>query len=290
MRIFSACFGIGVSSVLLAGCVTAANDPVADSVYTTHRIVRNIERDLAPRVSQLNETSADLLARVEESDTQVRRLQTVVEENQVKLDSLQARLDEIAQVLYRYLNVAPPSGSFVSPSIAGGVDVVGEPEILPPGDLTEPSATLTPSTPSGPAPSPPPVVPPVATSNAVADYNEALRSLNSTDYEKALEQFGRFVEQYPNNDYTHRAQFWKGECHFRLKQYNQAITEYERLRADFPHSPKCPTSMYQQAVAHSRLEQRDKMVTLLTELVEKYPADDPAVERARTALSKMDQQ
>ncbi|MBN2309030.1 MAG: tol-pal system protein YbgF [Candidatus Hydrogenedentes bacterium] len=269
-----------VLGVCLAGCVTPATntEPVANSVYATHKIVRDMQKDLAPRVTQLNETAADLSARVEENDVQVRALKSTIEENQVALEAMQARLDEIAEVLYRYLQVTPPSGPAAAQP--GAIDV-GPPEVVPPpdsyGDLSGvgPSGTAT----EGPGAS-------SLSSNAVTDFNDALRSLDTQDYERALAQFDGFLQRYPNNDYTHRAQFWKAECLYRLKRYDEAVVEFEKLRANFPNSDKVPLSMHNQAAALISLGQRDKAIELLRLLVEKYPVS-PAAVKAKSALENL---
>src|SRR3990170_2635421 len=81
---------------LLAGCATTGGrNQVEDTVYSTYRVVKNLDQNLGASVTKLNETAADLSARVNESDRQVAKLQAMTEENQVKLDRLQAKLDKL---------------------------------------------------------------------------------------------------------------------------------------------------------------------------------------------------
>ncbi|MBM3289820.1 MAG: hypothetical protein FJY92_06675, partial [Candidatus Hydrogenedentes bacterium] len=71
---------IGLAAlVLVAGCTTTGGDQMANSVYATHRIVQKIDTDLSARVDKLNQTAADLTAKVDASDQATRQLQSMME-------------------------------------------------------------------------------------------------------------------------------------------------------------------------------------------------------------------
>jgi tol-pal system protein YbgF len=262
-----------VMALAAAGCATTVNSQAVNSIYQTHKIVREMHGDLAPRVTELNRTSAELLARVDASETQARQLQAVVEENQVRFEAMQAKLDEIADVIYEYLRTSPGAGAYSSPRGSAGspptyVDVVPPSESSFSGPIDLPGGIGAPSALEATT-----VVGAAAGANAVADFNGALQSLNEEDYANALTKFDAFLKRYPNNDYTHRARLWKGRCLFRLERFDEAIAEFTTLRQSFPNSDKVPLSMYYQAMAHLQIGQRDEAVALLEDLVQKYPSD-----------------
>ena len=104
--------------IVLSGCQSAAGggggDQMRSTVYATHRLVQNMDRNLTAAVARLNETSAELVARIDASDRESRTLLSAVEENQVKLELLQRRLNEFMVTLYAHLELSPPT------SLAGG--------------------------------------------------------------------------------------------------------------------------------------------------------------------------
>ncbi len=273
-------------ALAVSGCAATVNNQAVNSIYQTHRIVREIHGDLAPRITELNQTSAELLARVDASETQARQLQAIVQENQIRFEAMQAKLDEIADIVYEYLRTSPGTSAYPSSSGAAGSPPT---YVVPPSDMSLdgplgfPEGRGTPSVSEGTA-----VVGAAVGVNALADWNAALQSLHDEDYASALTKFDTFLNRYPNNDFTHRARLLKGRCLFLLERYDEAITEFTTLRQSFPNSDKVPLSMYHQAVAHIRLAQRDEALALLEDLVQKYPSD-LVTETAKAALRNLKQ-
>lgn len=282
MRAASSALAFLAVITLVAGCATPGGSTQLNStVYQTHRIVRNLDRNLGRSVNKLNETAAELSTRVEESERQTRTLRGLVEENQVKLEQLQTRLDEFVGTMYRHLNLSPPpeSGALSKEAYVDERDIRiepgGAPSEDPFGELVAPGPEGVAAVPSLQAPSDP-----------VRDYRRARQSYDEGDYESALKQYDEYVEQYPNASYTDDAQFWKAQCFLKLEQFGQAIAEFKKLRATYPTSTKVPAAMYNQASAHLQLGQGSQAVELLEDLVENYPMA-AAAEAARSTLKKM---
>lgn len=275
--------------LLLAGCVTTGGgqDQVTNTIYQTHRIVSRMDQGISGSVDQLNITAADLSERVNQSNQDTRRLQSMVEENQMKLAQVESKLDGLTRTLYQYLGLttAPPAGGAPSlPEVR-----TGEPEIATAGPTTTtsgfvdeppmliddpPVETIAPATAAGP-------------SDPVSDYNRAIENYRTGNYDVALEQFGAILTRYPNSENADNAQFWKAECCFKLDRFQEAVTEFETLRQRFPDSQKVPYAMFNQAAAHLRLGQQSRALELLRDLVENYPMT-PAAARARTKLKEVE--
>ncbi|HEO71640.1 MAG TPA: hypothetical protein ENN80_10285, partial [Candidatus Hydrogenedentes bacterium] len=84
-------------AVVMSGCsTTGGGSQLENTVYDTHRRMVKLDTGLEGSVTKLNETTAELIARVNQSDQQVRTLQGIAEENQVKIDRLQQTLDNLA--------------------------------------------------------------------------------------------------------------------------------------------------------------------------------------------------
>jgi len=272
--------------IAVAGCATSGSQ-FENTVYDTHRRVVNLDDNLEGTVTKLNETSAELLARVNESDQQNRALQSVIEENQMKLDSLKKELDELRTVLYRKFNLSLSPGSSYTPMGLGGSEIVpGDIVVGPPGTTAAPEGnSLEPvpelTTPAAPAAGSPPVA-----ANPEADYQKAQQSYANQDFTAALDQFSLFLQLYPTSENSPNAQFWKAKSLQSLERYEEAIPEFEKLRNNFPTTTKVPYAMHQQAVCHARLGQTQRAVALMEDVVKNYPTT-PAAEQSKSDLKKL---
>lgn len=286
----------------LFGCSTTGTK---ETISDTHRRVTKLGGEMDASVTKLNETTAQLNARVEQGDQEVRALKSVTEENQVRLENIDRSLRELKDFVYRQSGYTPSPGA--AP--------VGVPEILPPPGRTPTAAVVEPppssmsAPPVAPAPvepvnpvvspvSPPPA--PVPTAPAVAPvepvaaasgdakeaYQQAQRSYANENYDEALRGFDSFLQRYSDPDLRANAQFWKAKCYLSLDRFSEAITEFQRVRAEYPGSTKVPFAMHNQAVSHSRLGQTDQAIKLLQEVVSTYPAT-PAADQAKSDLKKL---
>jgi tol-pal system protein YbgF len=160
--------GLALSVLSATGCTTAGGgSQLQNTIYDTHRRVAGIEKSVQSSVGQLNETTAGLLARVDSSDQAVKALQGTVEENTVRLQGLEKKLDALSDAAYRYFGMsrgtrvggseATPGGAVRVEPPAGSVGG-GEPNALSPLAPSAPSAsqgpTFTPASPSPNAPAP----------------------------------------------------------------------------------------------------------------------------------------
>ncbi len=279
-------FGV-LAAALCSGCATTTggSDQVANTVIANHRILKNMDMNLAGSIEQLNETAADLGERVNQGSTSARQMQSIAEENQRKLEDLQSQLDALARTLYKALGVTPPTTMAPAP-VAPSVHV-GTPQIQPPPttptaaeETAEDVAPLEPlSTTAVPAA---PTTPPA---NPVLDYQRAQQNWRGGEYQQALQQFTDFLEQYADNEYTDNAMFWKARCLYKLDKYQDAIASYNQLRAKFPDGEWAPRAMHDQASAHLKLGQQARALELLKQLVEEYPMS-PAAQQAQATLKE----
>jgi TolA-binding protein len=275
---------------LTAGCASDGN--MSNSVYATHRIVRNIEQDIGPNVTKLNETAAELVARVEASDQENKQLRAIIEENQAKIDRLQQQIAQLTSVLYRQMGltqapsagaaapsqpaqVVPPPAATTTPiatqpgtvSTTPGGSMINQPAVAPPS----PAVTPIPPGAGTTVATPPPAV---SAEAAEVDYISAQKAFIDESYDEALKLYTAYLTRYPDGASAHNAQFWKAECYRRLGQYENAIREFEYLEqryGDAPDSGKLPLAMKNRAEAHLALGQTERATEILRDLIEKYP-------------------
>lgn len=262
--------------VLCSGCMTAggqSKDQTTATIFDTHRRVVKLDTNLDGAITKLNETTAELIARVNANDQEIRRLGSLVEENQYKLTNIEQMLGELRETVYRQWNISLGSSSYSAPS--QGV-VIESPD----------SETDTMDTTSIAAPVETPVVTGVVAGDPNVKYADAQKSYTSENYEKALSEFDAFLLAYPNDEQASNAQFWKAKALLRMGRYNEAISEFEKVRNSYPGSTKVPFAMHNQAVAHTHLGQATEAVSLMETVIDQYPIS-PAADQAKADLQKL---
>ena len=288
---------IGVAGTLvLAGCTTSSGggSTMENTVYSTHRIVQNLDQNIGTTVDQLSKTSADLAARVEATDRETRRLASMVEENQVRLQGVQQQLTELTNTLYRQMNLTPPRASSATPMTPIPEDNMARvPMMAEESEAESIGVRVRPPAPSPNAPDvtiEPPVVetPVVADTSAEADevYTRARQLYTNEEFGLALDQFSAYLDRYPDTGNAANAQYWKAHSYFKLEEFDDAVREFQRLVDRYPTSEKVPIALHNQGVAYSRLGQTDAARETFERLVQQYP-NDVVAEMARDKLQQL---
>jgi len=155
-RWFTVC---AVAMVLIAaGCATPGGDQMQTTIYDTHQRMVKLDKELGDSVGRLNETTATLLARVDESDQQTRTLRGLIEENQQKLDSISKEMRDMRTTLYRHwgLTVSDKGGAAPVRDVVPGQVTVESPVTLQPQPAQTPQRSELLD--SAPVPTEPPAV------------------------------------------------------------------------------------------------------------------------------------
>jgi len=293
----------GVFIFLATSCGTTGGKQVEMVIYDMHRRVTKLDKGF----DGINTTFADLSVKLQENEQTMKSLQSVIEENQVKITQLSKDLNELKTTLYRHLNLSVGSASAPSTTLTTPREVSGNVEILPPSsaqapELQTPPQPATPVQPAQPKPissttqpgnisqpqtlAVPPAEQVTATAEPKDDYLEAQRLFANEKFEEALARFDKHIKNFPTQETTPNAQFWKAKCLMNLNRYQEAIQEFDALKNNYPNHQKIPTALQNQAVAYSRLGQNDKAIQILKELIDKYPLS-AAAEQARADLEKL---
>ncbi len=283
---------------LTTSCGTTGGKQVETVIYDMHRRVTKLDKGF----DGINTTFADLSVKLQENEQAMKSLQSVIEENQVKISQLSKDLNELKTTLYRHLNLSVGGVSATSPISGTPREAMGNVEILPPSSAQAPPIQTPPTVPSTPPktaiPTPsvsttqpqtiaePPTEQATATIDPKDDYNEAQKLFANEKYEEALTRFDRHIKNFPTQESTPNAIFWKAKCLMNLNKHQEAVQEFDVLKSNYPNHQKIPTALQNQAVAYSRLGQNDKAIQILKELIDKYPLS-AAAEQARSDLEKL---
>jgi len=60
-------------------------------------------------------------------------------------------------------------------------------------------------------------------------YNKAFKLYNLKRLNQAVEAFDHFIDNFPDNDLTDNAYFWKGKAYFELGRIEKAKEEFKKL-------------------------------------------------------------
>lgn len=263
MAVFSGCDTLG----------TGGGDRFETTLQDTSKRVRKLENDMGGSLRELNSATAELVARVDSSDAQIRRLRTLAEENQVKLDDLSAHLESLKDILFRNLQITPAPSVSVTPGAAAALPApeVGQPAVLTPAPAEIPEPAEAPRADYG---------------DPRLHYQNAHALSKDQDYDAAIREFDLFLERYPNDPLAANAQFWKAKCLVDQGKDAAAIEELQRVYISYPTSSKAPQAMNMEAKAALRLNQAARARALWQKVIDDYPIS-MAADEAKAALANM---
>jgi len=114
-------------------------------------------------------------------------------------------------------------------------------------------------------------------------YAKAYETFKEGKYDKARTDFQNFLKQFPNTEYSERAQFWIGECYYFEKKYEEAILEYEKVVKNYPKGNKISSALLKQGLSFLMLGDKSSAKLILRQVIKNYPNTS----QARIAKSKL---
>ena len=117
-------------------------------------------------------------------------------------------------------------------------------------------------------------------------YDRVMEEYKHRDYEAALAGFRFFLELHGQTSLAANAQYWVGECQFRLGRYRDALKSFSNVLSSYPLSPKLAASTLKIGQSYTRLKDYEKARMIYERVVDQYP-DSPEAEAARKALEAM---
>lgn len=107
-------------------------------------------------------------------------------------------------------------------------------------------------------------------------YNGAYSKLSDGDFKASREEFKKFLQLFPQTEYSDNAQFWIGESYYREKRYEEAIIEFEEVIKKYPQGNKVPDAQLKQAFSFIALDDTNSAKLLLEKIIKQYPDSDQA--------------
>jgi tol-pal system protein YbgF len=262
----------------VAGCIAPATQ--GDLSTLDKKVVRQRKE-----VQEVRQKQADLETQVDAVKADMQRLGGTVEEG--KHYSQKASDDVIAlqETLTTHIGKNDQEVRQLQEEVAMIKTMLGM-------KVTEPSAAPDLKLREDFPPAAAPVSPPANLANVAGSvdpeelYNSAYSKLTKADYKAAREEFKKFLELFPQTEYSDNAQFGIGEAYYKEKKYEEAILEYEEVVKKFPQGNKVPDAMLKQAFSFIALNDGNSAKLLLQKIIERFPTSEQA-EVARSKLRSL---
>jgi tol-pal system protein YbgF len=117
-------------------------------------------------------------------------------------------------------------------------------------------------------------------------YDRVMEEFKHGDYEAALAGFRLFIELHRQSALAANAQYWIGECQYRLGRYKDALNSFYNVGTYNPVSPKMAASAFKIGQTYSRLGEYERARLMFDRVLDQYP-DGAEAELARKAISVM---
>ena len=114
-------------------------------------------------------------------------------------------------------------------------------------------------------------------------YDRVMEEVKHKDYAAALAGFRFFLELHGQSSLAANAQYWVGECQYRLGRYREALKSFYHVVSYYPLSPKLAASTLKIGQTYTRLKDHEKAHMMYERVVEQFPESAEA-ESARKAL------
>ena len=114
-------------------------------------------------------------------------------------------------------------------------------------------------------------------------YDRVMEEFKHGDYEAALAGFRFFIELHKKSALAANAQYWIGECQYRLGHYKDALNSFANVRSYDPMSQKLAASAFKIGQTYSMLGDYYRPRMTFDEVLDHYPGGPEAV-LARKAI------
>ena len=210
----------------------------------------------------------NLLSRVDAIEAELRRLTSLTENLQIRVDTIVTDgTNRIGDLEFRLCELETDCD----------ISSLGETPRLGGGTAAPAPAAPAPSQPTGGA------------NLAVAergDYERALAAYESGDYAAAAQLFEAFTQTYPGGPLSAEAHFLRGRAETEQGSWSRAARAYLDAFTANPEGPRAPAALVSLGTSLGQLGQTDEACLTLSEVGLRYPGD-PSVPEAEAARMRL---
>jgi tol-pal system protein YbgF len=243
-----------------------------------HTVQKTLIEQSSDSVNKLNSTMASLQKSVQDvqanSGTRLDTMSTQVQGLSDNLEEIKSRIGKLNQQLVDLQN----SVQNIDARLSGGAPITPGGAPAPSGGTGGGNAGPGPGAASAAPAGPPP--------SADTLYSNGLRDLTSGKYDMAHSEFEDYLKYYGDTDLASNAQYWLGEIAYAQKDYQGAVGQYDKVINNYPKSFKIQSAHFKKGLALLELGQKNAGVKELREVVKRYPGTEEE-RRARAKLKDM---
>jgi tol-pal system protein YbgF len=114
-------------------------------------------------------------------------------------------------------------------------------------------------------------------------YDRVMEEFKQGDYEAAFAGFRLFIELNPKSALAANAQYWIGECQYRLGRYKDALESFSNVGAYNSRSPKLAASAFKIGQSYSKLGDYERARLMFNAVLNQFP-DGAEAKLARKAI------
>ena len=114
-------------------------------------------------------------------------------------------------------------------------------------------------------------------------YDRVMDEFRHKDYPAALAGFRFFLELHGQSSLSANAQYWMGECLYRMGRHDEALGSFFRLISDYPMSQKLAASTLKIGQIYTKQGDLEKAHMMYERVTGQYP-ESPEAEVARKAI------
>jgi len=112
--------------------------------------------------------------------------------------------------------------------------------------------------------------PAMAAGNTRAIYDNALRLYYDENPREAIEEWTRARDSDPTGDLADNADYWIGECYYKLEEFDPALAAFQRVFSH-PASNKVEDAQLKIGMTYRLMGRRTEAITALQKLIDTYP-------------------
>ena len=117
-------------------------------------------------------------------------------------------------------------------------------------------------------------------------YDRVMLEVKHGDYEAALAGFKLFLALHSKSALAGNAQYWIGECQYRLGRYKDALDSFSNVASYNPVSPKMAASAFKIGQTYAMLGDFETARLMFDKVLDHYPGGSEA-ELASRAIQSM---
>jgi len=121
---------------------------------------------------------------------------------------------------------------------------------------------------------------------APEEYRNGLASVQSREYDRAIQSFRSFLRTNGESPLAPNAYYWIGESYFMLGDYYQAILNFNDVRQRYAGSDRAPAAVLKIGLAFQKMGNKTEARLAFQKVVQDYPAS-PEATKAKEQLQAL---